>query len=125
MSKLLSSIRTRHYLETFGLLVLDIIFFTTTNTDKDPSYIIIVGFVLLFSSSYLFFYYVLSFLKLYGFPVGKKRRLATYLTVLVGALIALQSIGELTSKDVLVLVPIALIGYLYTGYAKPNRRKSE
>jgi len=80
---------------------------------------------LLFSSSYLFFYYVLSFLKLYGFPVGKKRRLATYLTVLVGALIALQSIGELTSKDVLVLVPIALIGYLYTGYAKPNRRKSE
>jgi hypothetical protein len=125
MSKLLSSIRIRHYLETIGLLALDIIFFTFTNTNTDPSYVIIIGFVLIFISAYLFFYYGLSFLKLYGLPIRRKRRLATYLTVLVGALVALQSIGELTPKDVLVLVPIALIGYLYTGYAKPNRRKSE
>jgi hypothetical protein len=125
MSKLLNSIRFKHYLEAIGLLVLDILFFTTTNTNKDPSWVIIVGFVLVLLSAYIFFYYLLSFLRLYGLPIGRKRRLATYLTFVVGIIVALQSVGELTPKDVLVLVPIALIGYIYTGYAKPNRLKSE
>jgi hypothetical protein len=125
MSKLLSNIKIRHYLQVLGLLIIDLLFFGNTNTNKDPSFIVIIGFILLMMTIYLVVFAIISFLKLYGLPVKNKKRIAIYISALFAVLTALQSIGELTSKDVLVLLPIAVIGYLYVGYTKPNRKKSE
>ncbi len=58
----------------------------------------------------------------YGLLGGAHRkRQARVLTGLVGGLIALQSIGELGPRDVLVLLPLALIAYLYVSYGKAER----
>jgi hypothetical protein len=125
MSKLLKNIRTRHYVEASGLLIVDLIFFASTNTNKDPSFVVIIGFALLIMSIYILSFATLGFFRLYGLPLKELKRPAIYITILLSLLIALQSIGELTPKDVLVLLPIIVIAYVYTGYKRPKRSKSD
>jgi hypothetical protein len=123
MNNLLKNISYRKYVQALCLFVIDLIFFTSTNTTSDPSYLIIIGFFLVSLSFYCLTYIVLSLIKFYGLPINRKRRLSWYITALFSSLIALQSIGQLSPKDVAVLMPLAVIGYLYTGYAKSAREK--
>ena len=99
------------------LSLFDIIFFMSTNAASVAPSVLIVGFVLLLISFYIFSYLILSLAGFYGLPARHKHRLAIYLSAVVGAVIALQSIGELTIKDVLVLVPLVTLGYLYGLYS--------
>jgi hypothetical protein len=50
---------------------------------------------------------------------GRRRRLAGVITGFVGGVVALQSVGELSMRDVLVLVPLTVMAYVYATYAKP------
>lgn len=72
---------------------------------------------------YLITYIVLSFIKLYGLPIKRKQRLSWYITGVMSMLVALQSIGELGSKDIIVVLPLAVIGYVYINYSGNNERK--
>lgn len=108
-----------------GLLVLDILLFTTTNATTAPSFIAIVGFILLVATVYYVIYEIAGLGRLYGLPVHHRKSLSAYLTVVSGLIIALQSIGELGSHDILVILPLALIGYLYSAYAKAGGRNVE
>lgn len=105
-----------------GLLVLDGLLFGTTDAASVPSFVVIVGFLLLVLTFYSLIYGLLSLGGLYGIPLRHSRQLAVYLSVVAGGLVALQSIGELSSRDVLVLLPLATIGYIYSAYARTNRR---
>ena len=101
-----------------GLLVVDSLVFNLTNTGSAPAYILIVGFVLLMVSFYYLMQGLLAAGRLYGLAFQRKRHLAGYLTLLTGFLLALQSMGELNSRDVLVLLPLSTIGYGYSLYSK-------
>src|SRR5580658_2404636 len=112
----------RHFWQTLGLLVLDIAFFTKTNASEVAPFVLIVGFVLLVLTCYELLYGLLSVARLYGLPVRYKQRLALYLAGILGLILALQSIGEHTPRDILVVVPLATLGYIYGVYASSRKR---
>jgi hypothetical protein len=115
-------IARRHIWKFIGLLVVDGLGFSLTNAKSVPSFMLIVGFVLLIATLYYLVYSLLTFARLYGLSIRRKRRLAGSLTGLISGLVALQSIGELNSRDVLVLLPLVIIGYAYSFYGKTGTR---
>lgn len=126
MNKLLKNISYRRYLESLTIIILDIGFFTKTNANKAPAIVLMLGFVLVYLSIYMLVYVVLSFLKLYAVPIKRKRRLTWYITSVISLFIALESIGELSAKDIIVVLPLAVLAYLYINYAasaKTNEKK--
>lgn len=102
------------------LLLLDGLLFGTTNAATVPSYMIIVGFVLLALTIYYFLYNLLTFISFYGLKIKHKHQMSLYITIVLGILIALQSTGELGSRDVWVLLPLVILGYFYSTYARSS-----
>lgn len=115
----------QHLWKFGGLLVADVAAFSATNADDVPSFGLIIGFLLLAVTFYYLICSLLTFVRLYGISIKRKRRLAAALTGLMSGLIALQSIGELNSRDVVVLLPLMLLAYAYSFYAKTNNRVVE
>ncbi len=103
------------------LLIADVALFGLTDAQAVPPLMLIVGFLLLAATIYNLLHGVLTFFRLYGLSIKRKQRLAAYATGLIAGLIALQSIGQLNSRDALVLMPLVLVGYLYSFYSKSAR----
>jgi uncharacterized membrane protein YfhO len=108
------------------LLIADSLLFSLTNPDNVPSLMLISGFLLLAAT---FYYLVLGLMAVagwYGLSTPKhRRRFARLTTGVVAGVIALQSIGELSARDILVLLPLAILAYLYVSYGQVNRRASQ
>lgn len=98
------------------LLLADGFLFGGTNARNVVSYVVVIGFVLVMATLYYVLYGLLTVIRLYGIPIKHKRRLAACLTGLISGLVALQSIGELSQRDILVIVPLACLVYLYSFY---------
>ena len=117
-------VRSRLWL-VLCLLLLDGIFFTRTDPHKVASVTLIIGFLLLTITLYLCIKRVLAFAKLYGLPFSRhERRIALFGTGVIGGLIGLQSMGELTERDLLVVGPLAVMLYLYLSYGRVQIRSS-
>lgn len=110
------ALASRHLRQFIILLVADAVLFTGTNARTAPSYMLVVGFILLMATVYVLWGGLFALAALYGFKVKRRGRFAFYLTCLVGMVVALQSIGELSPRDVAVLLPLAVIAYLYSSY---------
>lgn len=108
-----------HFWLISGLVVLDGLFFSLSDPVRVPSLLLAVGFVLMAVTLYQLVLGLLQAANWYGLPgSAHRRRQARTLTGLIGGLIALQSIGELGRRDVLVLLPLAVLAYLYMSYGK-------
>jgi hypothetical protein len=105
-----------------ALLVADLLFFGATNARQATSYLMIIGFVLLVLTAYVVVYGLLGLARMYGVPVKRRRQLTIWLTAGCGAILALQSIGELGAHDIFVLLPLAALGYMYSNYVRAARR---
>ncbi|HEY5152452.1 MAG TPA: hypothetical protein VII55_00600 [Candidatus Saccharimonadales bacterium] len=108
----------QHAWKFAALIAMDGAMFGLTNTGNVPSIGLMAGFLLLALTFYCFVRGLLSFARLYGLSIRRKRRLALVVTGLASGVVALQSIGELNSRDILVVVPLMLIGYIYSSYGK-------
>lgn len=118
-------IRNPRFWRISGLLAVDGVIFGLTDPQQVPSLMLAGGFILLAITLYQLVLAVLHAAGWYGLPGGAHRkRQARVLTGLIGGLIALQSIGELGPRDVLVLLPLAVIVYLYISYGKAERAAS-
>ncbi len=122
MKTFISRLKNPHTLSLGGLMVADAVVFGTTNPRSAPSFLLIVGFLLLSATIYCLFDGLLAVPAVYGFHLRHKRRLVGTLTALTGALVALQSIGQLGSRDVLVLLLLTLLLSLYAASAKSMRQ---
>lgn len=100
--------------------------FGLINPHTTPSFMLAAGFLLLAANIY---YIVLNCLKLgkwYGLGSGAhERRFARTVAGVIGGLVALQSIGELSSHDVLLALPLVFIAYIYMSYGKPAKQPAE
>lgn len=113
----------RRFWQLACLLAADSLVFGDTNPDTTHSFMLIVGF-LLFSISVCYVLNLLLILPgLYGFPIRHRQRLLITLTALSGSLVAMQSIGQLSARDVLVLSFLTLLLYMYTSRAKSMRQR--
>lgn len=112
----------KHIWQFGGLLVADFVVFSLTNTESVPSFVLIVGFLLLVATLYNLIYSLLTFARLYGLSVKRKQRLTASFTAAAGILVALQSMGQLNSRDVVVLFPLVALGYFYSFYGRTGAR---
>lgn len=99
-----------------GLLVVDGVIFAGTDAHQVAVWLLIVGFGLAVLTVYRLVYFGLAFLRLYGLVIKRRRRAAATLTGVIALLLALQSAGGLSPKDVLLLLPLVVIGYNYVSY---------
>ncbi len=53
-----------------------------------------------------------------GKALKNSQRFALGATGLLSGLIALQSVGQLGSRDILVALPLAMVAYLYVSYGR-------
>jgi hypothetical protein len=107
---------------TIGLLALDGAFFAFTDPAKIDSIFLIVGFMLLAATSYLLIIKLCALGRVYGLQFDRKsHQIAMFGTGILIGLIALQSIGELTFRDLLVAIPLGVITYMYLSYGRSSR----
>jgi hypothetical protein len=120
----LTRITTRlHFWRIGGLLLSDALVFGVTNPNDTVSFMLIVGYILLCITLYYLFDAILSLGKLYGVPVRHKKRFLRTAILLAGGVIALQSIGQLSPRDILVLAPLSTLLYLYIAYSRSTRQE--
>jgi hypothetical protein len=98
------------------LLVADTVVLGGSDAKKVAAWMLIAGFGLVVATAYWLIYAALAFLRLYGLVIRRKRRLAVALSGLLAVMLALQSVGGLNPKDVLLLLPLIVIGYNYVSY---------
>jgi hypothetical protein len=110
-----------HFLLPLSLLIIDSLVFGLTDPNKVPSFMLIVAFLLVAATLYCVTRVFIRVSRIYGFKVSHPRRLALILTSISGGLIALQSMGELTGRDMLVLLPLIVLSYLYVSYGRNSR----
>jgi len=123
--KILKMIRSIRYWQALVVLIGDVVLYTRTNAASVAPIILIGGFILLVLTTYVIVYGLCSIARLYGLPIRHKQRVATFLSIITGLIIALQSIGELSARDIFVLVPLVVIGYAYATYATSRKRNLE
>jgi hypothetical protein len=116
--KLIKQLRRKRVWYFSGLLILDALLFGATDAATVPAAVVVIGFILLLLTLYAIIGAILALLSLYGLRLSHRPQLAGYLSVMFGGLMALQSIGELDKRDVLVLLPLIIVGYLYSAYVK-------
>src|SRR5512146_1634544 len=114
----MKSINNKRLWKFAGLAALDGLMFGFTNPRNIPSFGLMAGFLLLVVTLYYVVNQLLSLARLYGLAIRRRRRLAVLITAVTGALIGLQSMGELNSRDVLVSLPLAIIAYGYIAYVR-------
>lgn len=113
--------KTRFMLITSVLLLIDAVFFSTTNPLRLSGLILIVAFVLVGINIYAFLRLGLYVLGVYGLiKSGTGRRLVLLMSINLTIALALQSLGELTARDGLVLLLLSAVAYAYLSYGRKS-----
>jgi hypothetical protein len=116
--KLIAS-RSRKRWPIAALAIADLAVFGVTSPHSAPSIVLFIGFLLLAVSFYVLLLGALKLVAWYGVSPGRHRkRFIRLMTGVFSGLVALQSIGELSTRDVLVVLPLALLAYLYLSYGR-------
>ena len=116
----LKHLNKRRTLLVIILLVLDGLFFSLTDPNSVNSILLIFGIILAGITFFAFMDLILYMLSNSGLNLKYRKRLAVYLTILFGILLAEQSIGQLTGRDVIVIVPLSVLVYIYLTYVRPR-----
>lgn len=118
-------LHTRHAQICAALIAADCLVFTMVNPRSASAHWLIIGYVLLGLTLFGLSSLIATSLRNYGDVLyAKSRRLLRYgVSILVGV-IGLQSIGQLSVKDVSVLLPFVVLAYLYFGYGKKMAREN-
>jgi hypothetical protein len=107
------------------LFGVDVLFFSLVNPVKAYAIVIIVGFALLVMTLYVLIDFLLALgERIIPFSLSTKRRIAQASTLVLGLLIAMQSIGQLTIKDILAVIPLIIVLSIYFSYMFRQQPKS-
>ena len=110
---------------SLALFVLDIIFFGGLNSSRVSQIILEVGYVTLLANIYLLSYSLTSLIRLYGIVIKNPKRFSIYATSFLGVIIGLQSVGELSGHDIIVVLLLAVGSYSYLNYVGKTRQKPQ
>ena len=117
-------IRTRkHWSPAVYLGLVDLLFFGLTDPSRVPSSYFIVAFILVAVTIYASAKGFCQLLKWYGMPIKRQQRVALTFGGIASGLLALQSVGQLTTRDLAVLLPLAVLAYFYFSY-NPSAKSS-
>lgn len=112
-------LHNRYFQVCAVLVAADCLVFTFVNPRTASAMWLIIGFVLLGLTFFGLAGLLSGLLKSYGEQTHRAgKRFLRYGAAICLALVGLQSIGQLTIKDVAALLPFVIIAYLYFGYGK-------
>lgn len=101
-----------------GLLLAGGLFFAMTNPRNVPSIVLVAGFGLLFAVFYVALRLGTGLISRNRLLTRQRRQLLIWLgAALPTLLLLLQSIGQLTLKDILTLLILFAVGYFYVARA--------
>lgn len=107
----------RKLIRLAALFIFDALFFSLVNPVKAYAVVIVVGYVLLIITLYVLIDFLLAVSeRIIPFSAHTKRRIALATTLVSALLIAMQSIGQLTMKDVLAVIPLIIVLSVYFSY---------
>lgn len=116
------TLRRSQFWHITALLILDSLFFGLTDPAEVPSFALVIGFLLFTATLYQLIKGLFKLVSWYGLAfTAQKRRFAKIFTAIIAGLVALQSIGQLSQRDILVLIPLALLAYLYMNYGRASQ----
>ena len=117
--KINKSLRNSETQRLAGLIIIDAIFFAATDPMAVASVFLIAAFCLAAATMYSALRVGITIVAWYGGKTPRNRhRLALGITGVICGLLALQTIGQLSGRDVLVLLPLSLVAYLYASYGR-------
>jgi hypothetical protein len=103
------------------LAIVDIAFFGLISPDMS-AFAIIPAFILVVVSIFAILTLIVAYIgKMFVVKPKNQKRIVVVLSASLGVVIALQSIGQLTVRDVVTIVPLILVLYLYMSYSKSRR----
>lgn len=116
--------KKKQYIIPTSLLLVNAAFFGFTNPAHISTGWLGVGLILILVTMYVLLYASIGMLKIYGVRLNRsaRRHVALYATIVLGLLIALQSIGGVSGRDIAVLAPLVALGYFYVQYRKTSNR---
>jgi len=98
------------------LLLVDVLFFGLF-TPNQTSWLLIPGFGLLVATIYVAIKGVLAVLgEFVRLSPLLKKKITVFLTFVLAVVLALQSLGQLTPRDIITVVPLIAVLYLYVSY---------
>ena len=113
----MKSHRKRKLLTLGALFVADGLFFSLVNPNNVYAAVIILGFLLLALTIYALLDFLLALAeRIVPFSPITKKRIALATTMVVSLLLAMQSIGQLTPKDILAVIPLVIVLSFYFSY---------
>lgn len=105
------------------MIFVDILYFSTVAPSPSRSWTLLIGYVLVAITLYWGLHVVLRVLRrTLGRPHDHFQRLAIAGTLIGVVLLALQSIGQLSLRDILVLAGLGVLLYLYSLYLLPSKK---
>lgn len=114
--------KKRSVLYFAGVVLLDVAFFSSTDPSKVAAPWLIVGYMLAVATLYWLVRAFVAFLGLYSKPLRRQKKRFTKVLTLTGAiLLAMQSVGQLSVRDIAMIVPLALLSYFYFTYGRSKR----
>lgn len=106
------------------LLIGDIAFFTLISPIKLPLALVAVSFLLVLLSLYVVFCFSYNILFSLGYIQGRHRWLREAITLFIFLLLIMQSVGQLSGRDVLSLIAIAAVAYFYYSYTGTQKQSN-
>ncbi len=104
----------RKYALVIVLLVFDLGYFSSVDPAAANSFMIMIGCVLVIVSVYLLWFMFGGFLDAWTvLPSKHRRKFVLAGTLLTVFMLLMQSIGQLSARDIAAAVPLTLILYLY------------
>ncbi|MBC7582029.1 hypothetical protein H7097_04160 [Aeromicrobium sp.] len=114
----------RILIELVALFAVDALFFSLVNPVQAYAVVIVAGFLLLSTTLYVLIDFILAVSeRIIPFSPHTKRRMALATTLVLALLIAMQSIGQLTVKDILAVVPLIVVLSVYFSYMLKQQTK--
>ena len=107
------------------LIVADIVFFSLINPANSSSFMIILGCILTALSIYMIIFGLTRLLAIF-ITVSRRtqRRFAIFITLVLMFLLLMQSIGQLSLRDILAIVPLMVVLYIYLTYTSRTKARS-
>ena len=105
-----------------SLLVLDGLFFGLVNPGTVSQLVLLLGFLLVGFTIYVLIYLILRYLRYLGFKFRNVTRISLILTIVFIISLALESIGQFSTIDLITLLIFCLMLYVYLGAIAPKGR---
>jgi hypothetical protein len=103
------------------LVIIDILFFGLFSP-RESSFVIMPAFILVLLTTYALTVLVSKyFARIFPIKEGARKRFVLITTCFLGLLIALQSVGQLTFRDLLTLIPLIAVLYFYLSYLRSRQ----